>query len=103
MKRLARRILPALQACFRLLVVGGMFAAGGLYLSFGTLRPCGIFARQYDARQFRRNSSRRPDQFCGGIPIWSDVGRSVFEYFTAANSSNRTAKFAPGNNGALHD
>jgi hypothetical protein len=30
------------QACGRLLVVGGIFAVGCLYLSFGTLRPCGI-------------------------------------------------------------
>ena len=42
MRRLARKATPAVQACGRLLVVGGIFAVGCLYLSFGTLRPCGI-------------------------------------------------------------
>jgi hypothetical protein len=42
MKRLARRASRAAQVCGRLLVVGGIFAAGSLYLSFGTLTPCGI-------------------------------------------------------------
>ena len=42
MRRLARRATPAVQACGRLLVVGGIIAVGCLYLSFGTLRPCGI-------------------------------------------------------------
>ena len=58
MKRLARKATSAVQACGRLLVVGGIFAVGCLYLSFGTVRPCGIL----------REAIRRHDDFAAILP-----------------------------------
>ena len=58
MKRLARKATPVVQACGRLLVVGGIFAVGCLYLSFGTLTPCGIL----------REAIRQRDGFAAILP-----------------------------------
>jgi len=52
------KIARKLHACFRLLVVGGIFAASGLYLSFGTLRPCCIL----------REAIRQQDNFGAILP-----------------------------------
>ena len=58
MKRLACKATPAVQACGRLLIVGGIIAVGCLYLSFGTLTPCGIL----------REAIRQRDSFAAILP-----------------------------------